>query len=368
MVRLFSALPPLARAARSRRRPFFAPELLESRQLLSVAAFPSHAMLAPVVNVPALIGPAVASPVSTTSGSLASAVNPTYQVQLIIDVNPAGTGAVGGHEFTETIVFFGDSFATGPISVAPTSTTGAGNPSSGASTGGNAARPHRPHDHVDHAAGRVDRRRHRGCEPGPDHHRRRAAAPRRHQPGAEYGTRDDAGRPDRGTGRAAARAAQLGQGFESPVGQGSDVQLEKSLFRPSTRTLIEPELPATDYIEPIAPAPENPAPVEPAQPAQPVVPSTPARDVQAGETILLEPIGLSDPQTQERLPVLVPRLEINTQQETPAWSMATMVGTAAIATGGYQLLLGGSNRFNQRWLPTRGSSARSRARKARAST
>ena len=370
MVRLFfSARPPLARAPRSRRRLFFSPELLESRQLLSVAAFPSHAMLAPVVNIPALIGPAVASPVSTTSGSLSSAVNPTYQVQLIIDVNPAATGAVGGHGFTETIVFFGDSFATGPISAAPTPTTGAGSPSSGPSTGGNAGATTSPTTTtsitplaVSIVAGSAGVNRAPivivvAPQPLAVTNLAPSMAPVTTQAVQTAVLEEQPLAPP-----------QLGQGFESPVGQGSDVQLDKSLLRPSTRTLIEPALPATDFIEPLAPAPENPIPVEPAQPAQPVVPSTPTPDVQAGETILLEPIGLSDPQTEERLPVLVPRLEINTQQETPAWSMATLFGTAAVATGGYQLLLGGSPRFNQRWLPTRGSSARSRARKARAST
>ena len=152
----------------------------------------------------------------------------------------------------------------------------------------------------------------------------------------------------------------LGQGFESGQTQGTDLRPENGLLAPMAPVRFEPQVPATDFIEPFRPEPVNPPA---AQPAEPVGPPAPARNAQPVETVPVSPATPTDLSRSPEFPILSPVAESQTEDATPSWSMAAMVGTAAIASGGYHLVLGGSNRFNQRWFPTRGASKKNRERK-----
>jgi hypothetical protein len=154
----------------------------------------------------------------------------------------------------------------------------------------------------------------------------------------------------------------LGQGFESGQTQGAELRPDKGLFAPTTPVPFEPQLPATDFIEPFRPAPVNPPVNPPADPVGPPAPA-PAQDAQPVETVPVNPAEATELSRSPEFPILSPMAESQTEAATPSWSMAAMVGTAAIAGGGYHLVLGGSNRFNQRWIPTRASSKKNRERK-----
>jgi hypothetical protein len=154
----------------------------------------------------------------------------------------------------------------------------------------------------------------------------------------------------------------LGQAFEAPVGQGLEEFEPGALIKKKeTPTRIEMELFPGDYIEPMRATPEDANPAAPAQPAEPPAAETTGRIIEPVEAILAAPVNVSEWGKQPDLPLLTPRIEIQTHDEYATWSLATVVGTTAIATGGYQLLMGGSARFNQRWLPTRRSSRRKSA-------
>lgn len=144
----------------------------------------------------------------------------------------------------------------------------------------------------------------------------------------------------------------LGQGFESPVGQGFESLFGPVLRGQQIKGWIDLELPGADYVEPIDAAPAMPAPDQPAVP----VPT----DANAVTEILLDPVALSDWGKMPASPILTNDLDSARHDESPTWSLAAMIGTTAIATGGYQLVLGGSARFNQRWLPSRRSASRRR--------
>ncbi len=156
----------------------------------------------------------------------------------------------------------------------------------------------------------------------------------------------------------------LGQGFESGQTQGGTPAPE-TLFRGPVLPLpIQPQEPGTDYVEPYEAPPENPMPGEPAEPATPAAQPKAARDAEPVESIVLEPIQLTQWAKAPAVPVVTPGTEITAHEDYPTYSLATMVGTAAVASGGYHLVFGGSNRFNQRWLPTRRSSSGSGTRKS----
>ena len=95
------------RVGRNRRRAFFIAEVLETRQLLSVAAV--HQMVAPVANVPALVGPAVPSPVAGV-GSTGATAGATQQVQVVLEIIPVTINVGGGSGVTQGFFIVGESF------------------------------------------------------------------------------------------------------------------------------------------------------------------------------------------------------------------------------------------------------------------
>ena len=109
MARL-SSMSTRPRSDRARRRVFFCAESLESRQLLSVAAF--HPAIAPVANVPAAVGPLVPSSVGT-QGTAGSAAGANQGIQVVLEFNPVVSGQSSFNGFTETIFIFEQPSATG---------------------------------------------------------------------------------------------------------------------------------------------------------------------------------------------------------------------------------------------------------------
>ena len=107
------------RSDRARRRVFFCAESLESRQLLSVAAF--HPAIAPLPNVPAAVGPLVPSSVGT-QGTAGSAAGANQGIQVVLEFNPVVSGQSSFNGFTETIFIFEQPSANGTGASAPTAT------------------------------------------------------------------------------------------------------------------------------------------------------------------------------------------------------------------------------------------------------
>jgi hypothetical protein len=157
----------------------------------------------------------------------------------------------------------------------------------------------------------------------------------------------------------------LGQGFESPVGQGAEPVPDASAPGQLVPTRIKAEPPATDIIEPYQPAIDEKAPTaEPVPPGdQPAAPAVPRVDAPV-DTPRAEPLEVMEHSDAPRFPVASARLDAEPAIETPTWSMATVVGTAAVISGGYHLTFGGSSRFNQRWIPTRQSSRKTLGRRS----
>jgi hypothetical protein len=147
----------------------------------------------------------------------------------------------------------------------------------------------------------------------------------------------------------------LGQGFESGQTQGGVLLPPEEVLRAEPVPVrIRPQEPATDYVEPYEVAPENPAPGRPDQPAAPANSPSLESDADSLESALLEPIRSAD--WSEAVPrATTARLEGTVHDDGPSWRLATLVGTAAIASGGYRVVHGRSKRFNQRWLPVRRS-------------
>ena len=53
-------------------------------------------------------------------------------------------------------------------------------------------------------------------------------------------------------------------------------------------------------------------------------------------------------------PLPAPSTDLEKAPEAqPAWSVSTLAGTAAVAAGGYRLVLGWSDRIRRRWLAGR---------------
>jgi hypothetical protein len=341
------------RAGRNRRRVFYFAEVLETRQLLSVASVASvHAIAAPLINVPAIIGPVIPSPVTTSP--TASTTSTTQLVEVVFVVNQAGSNAGSGNGGSPGFLVFEESFSGGIFSGAgnPTSTTSAAsNPTAGASAGSAAA----TQTSITPLTATI--------LAGPSGVNRApiiVVVPQ--QPlvvnlgPSTISVTTQAILLTATQEEQPLAPAVLGQGFESPVGQGIEIQPDTNIQGQTVPARIELQRPATDYIEPSQPAPENSAP---AQPVEPPAAETARRVTEPVEAILTEPIALTDWGKQPDLPLLTPRIELSANEEYPTWSLATMVGTAAVASGGYQLLMGGSDRLNQRWIPTRRSSRRS---------
>lgn len=364
MVRFSSSKPMRPRSDRARRRVLFSAESLETRQLLSVAA-----MQPVVAPVPAIPVPAAFGPVSTVAGGLGSSispvvVSPVYEVTL--QVNPIVQGGFASHGFTETILVIDEPIATGSGATSPTtpvgpiSSTGSGTssptPTGGASetTGNNAITPLTATVLAGPAGGG----------------RAGAIVVVAPQPVVSFFGSSTIPVTTQAILNTATLEEQplappvLGQGFESGQTQGLDPRIDGLFKAPQADVPLEPTIPAIDVIEPFQPA-VVPAPA--AQPAQPddVLPApAPVRDVEPAQVVPVEPAILTDWDRAPEFPILSPRTKSQSEAEAPSWSMAAMVGTAAIAGGGYHLVLGRSNRFNQRWLPTRGTSKPSRGRKS----
>jgi len=333
---------------------FFA-EVLESRQLLSVASI--HAVAAPIANVPAIFGPVVPSPV-TGIGSTASAstASPTTPIQVVIVVAQGGPNAGLSNGTNQGLFVIEEFFAPGISSGAINATSPT--PSSASSTASTSA-----------AASNSITPLTATVLAGPTGVSRApvivVVVPQPLVANLGPSSISVTTQAILATATLEEQPLQppvLGQGFESPAGQGSELLPESKLQKQAEPARIELQLPATDYIEPFQAAPDVPAPGAPAQPVEPQAAAIAGRVVEPVEDLLAEPISLTEWGKQPDLPLLTPRIEIAAHDEYPTWSLATMVGTFAVASGGYQLLLGGSARFNQRWIPSR----RTRRRKSSA--
>jgi hypothetical protein len=361
MGRMSSLQPTRSGPGRARRRIFLLAESLESRRLLSVGAM--HPGVAPIANVPALIGPAVASPL-TNAGATASAVAPTLQVPIVIEVGQLTINFGTGASVTENL-FIVDGFSSSGINI-PTPA-----PVSGVSQAPTPVLPNPTSDGNASASPTATT----SITPltatilaGPAANRAPiivivmpqtlinlapSTIPVTTQAILLTATLEE--QP--------LQPPVLGQGFESGQTQGSLYPPENSLRELPRPAPVKLQEPATDYVEPYeAVPPENPAPAEPAQPAPPAVLPKDIREADPLESVVLDPVERTDRAEVPPLPIMTTASGTVTRDEYPTWSLSTLVGTAAIASGGYQLLLGGSNRFNQRWLPTRHSSRKSRAR------
>ncbi len=354
MRRMSSLLPTRSRPERTRRRVFFLAESLETRQLLSVAAI--HPANAPVANVPALIGPAVASPVA---GNLATgaanaatpAVNaPPASLPIVIELGQFTINFGNGSSVTESVFLVEGFSSTGIGATSPAPSTGfsqspspvMSNPTSPSNGGGNAA------SNVAITPLTATILAGPTAKSAPVIVIIAPQAPINLTPSTIPVTTQAI----LATATLEEQPLQppvLGQGFESGQTQGGLMLKAEELLRAPTPPIsIKPAAPATDYVEPYEAAPENPAPVEAAPPAiQP--------DAGLLESILLDPINVTDRAETTPLPAPTPRLETTTHDQGGTWSVAALVGAAAVASGGYHLVHGRSNRFNQRWLPVRRS-------------
>jgi hypothetical protein len=331
-------------------------ENLESRRLLSAAAF--QPMAATGVAVSAIIGPAVTSPIVPIV-SASPGANMASQIQVGFGLEPIVPNAPAGSVVSQPIFIIEVSFSNG-IGAAPSQPSA--NPTSGMQTGGTIA--------ANGVTGQIAPLTPTVLAGSTARNRTPVIVIVEPQPLiANLG---------RSTSSAVTQAILLmamleeqpiqppvlGQGFESSVGQDVESVPDGAVRGQLMPTRIKVEPPATDIIEPYQPADEQKAP--PAEPGTPVdQPAAPAppRNAAPVDTLQDAPLEVREQSDAARLRVAVPRLDTETTIETPTWSMATVVGTAAVVSGGYHLTLGGSNRFNQRWIPTRRKVRERRSRK-----
>ena len=322
--------------------------------MLSVAAV--HQMVAPVANVPALVGPAVPSPVAGV-GSTGATAGATQQVQVVLEIIPVTINVGGGSGVTQGFFIVSESFSTGPVSgeiSTPTSAAASANPStsSGASASTAAASPSITPLTATILAGPT------GANRAPIIVVVQPQVVVANLAPSTIGVTTQAILATATLEEQPLQPPVLGQGFESPVGQSLEYPPGAILKAKETPTRIEMELFPGDYIEPMRATPEDANPAAPAQPAETPAVETTGRVIEPVDAVLAAPVTVSEWGKHPDLPLLTPRIEIQTHDEYATWSLATVVGTTALATGGYQLLMGGSARFNQRWLPTRRSSRR----------
>jgi hypothetical protein len=364
MGRFPSPMPTRPRVGRARRRVFFCAESLESRQLLSVAAF--HPTIAPTGNVPAAVGPVVPSPVVNV-GTPAAATGLAPVLQIVIEINPVATGQASNHGFTETIFIFEETLSSGIGAASPTTPAGNSTSPGGTTSSATSTNPGEASSTSSSAITPLTST----ILAGPAAGNRAAIAvvvvPQTPVANFAPSTIPVTTQAILATATLEEQPIQppvLGQGFESGQTQGIDPRSENAFTAPKVPVRIEPQIPAIDFIEPYRPALDQPPAAQPAQPAKTPTTPAPARNAEPVEALPVEPAALTDPGKSPEFPILSPRTDDRTEAETPSMSMAAMVGTAAIASGGYHLVLGGSNRFNQRWIPTRGSSKTNRGRRS----
>lgn len=354
-----------ARSGRPRRRRLFLAEVLETRRLLSVSApaLPHAVVSAPLV--PALVGPMTSS--TGTTSSAAGALSPSGSGQATPQVLvPVYAINFNFGNLNETLVIFEFAGSTGTSSPAPTgSSTAAQGPiatfsgttadtTTNTTTASSSPTAQTP-DITPLTATILS---------SPAASGRAVVVIIAPQPlVANLGPSTIPATAQAILATAALEEQPigppvLGQGFESPVGQGFESLFGPVLPARPVQGWIDLELPGADFVEPIDAAPVMPEPAAP-MPDQPAVPVP--TDANAVTEILLDPVALSDWGKMPASPILTSELDAARHDEYPTWSLAAIVGTTAIATGGYQLVLGGSARFNQRWLPSRRSAPRRKA-------
>lgn len=354
-----------ARSGRPRRRRLFLAEILETRRLLSAAALP-HA-IAPVSLAPALVG-SMNSPAGTTSPTAGA-------------LSQLGAGAQAPHGFVpifnfnfnlgnsdETVViieFSGNpGFSSAPSSGSSTVSQGPVATFSGITEGTSALSPTMTDTTGPTAQTPSITPLTAVILSGPSVGGRNVVVVIVPQPlVANLGPSTIPATAQAILTTAALEEQPLGppvlgQGFESPVGQGAISLFGPNLMDQTTPGWLDLVLPPTDYIEPIDAAPAIPEPAAPS-PDQPAVPVP--TDADSVTEILLDPVTVADWGKMPASPILTSDLDAPRHDEYPTWSLAAMIGTTAIATGGYQLVLGGSARLNQRWLPNRRSASRRKA-------
>ncbi len=360
-----------ARSRRPRRRRLFLAEVLETRRLLSAAALP-HA-IAPASLAPALVGPmtpsaGTTSPTGTTSpaaGALSQLSSGQPASQIVIPIYTLNFNLGNPNETLVIVEFSGNpGFSSAASSGSSTVSQGPVATFSG-TTGGMSALSTTTTDTSGPTAQTPS------ITPltavilsGPSVGGRDVVVVILPQPLVANLGPSAIPATDQAILATAALEEMplgppvLGQGFESPVGEGFVSLFGPNLMSHTVPGWLDLVLPPTDYIEPMNAAPAIPEPAAPA-PDQPAVPVP--TDANAVTEILLDPVALSDWGKMPASPILTSDLDAPRHDEYPTWSLAAMIGTTAIATGGYQLVLGGSARLNQRWLPIRRSASRRRA-------
>jgi hypothetical protein len=340
--------------ARAPRRTVVLVEPLESRQLLAAGAF--QPIMAPALAVPAIIGPAQASPISPIAPP-APVANQAPSIEIVFGLISVGAGASAGHGFVETVFIFESSFSSGSIGAAGQAPN---NPTTGPLAGGSAG-----------ATGSIAPLTPTVLAGSAGRNQTPVVVIVLPQPLVVNLAPSTISVTTQAILATALLEEQplpppvLGQGFESPVGQALESSPERGLPGHLIPARVKAEPPATDFIEPYLPVlEENAPPAEPGQPVGPPVAPAPPQDSTAVDTAEVEPLALTDPTEAPRFPTSSPRLDAETPADTPMWSLSTVVGTAAVVSGGYRLALGGSSRFNQRWIPTRRSSRMTRGRRS----
>ncbi len=352
----------------ARRRRVLLAEPLESRQLLSAAAF--QPMVATGLNVSAILGPAQTATITpivpgAPTVSMASEIEIGFGLNPIVPNAPAGSGA------GQTILVIEISFSGGPGASAgggassPAPTSGMGEMAGTSGTSGTSSS-----SGATSTTSSITALTPTGLA-GPTARAQTAAvvfvAPP--QPLVVNLAPSTISAATQAILQQAILEEQpvgppvLGQGFESPVGQGLEWNpaANPGALLPRIRQALPP---ATDIIQPLRPpAQDAPQPLEPGETVEPPALPAPAPEKAPVDNEPLEPLRTTDLEQAQRIPDVAPRLDTETRGDPPSWSMASMVGTAAIVSGGYRLALGGSNRFNQRWIPTRRSSRSTRGRR-----
>ncbi len=343
------------RLDRARRRVLFCAESLESRQLLSVAAV--QGAIAPALHAPAAIGPAISSP-AANAGASASSFGSGSVVEVIFQFNPSFNGGMASHGFVETIFLIAEAPSLG-TGVSSAAAGGSGGSSSSASPIGDAT-----------GIGSGETSGNTSITPltatvlagaNANGHATIAIVVTTQPVVANFSSSTIPVTTQAILVTAAVEQQPLappalGQGFESGQTQGVDPRTGELFKLPDAPVRVEPMAPAIDVIEPYRPAADQaPAalPVQPDEAPPAPIPAIPALPI---EGLPIEPAFVSGRDDAPEFPVLSPRNESRTETETPSLSMAAIIGTAAVAGGGYHLVLGRSNRFNQRWIPTRRSS------------
>ena len=258
------------RSDRARRRVFFCAESLESRQLLSVAAF--HPAIAPVANVPAAVGPLV--PSVGTQGTGGSAAGANQGIQVVLEFNPVVSGQSSFNGFTETIFIFEQPSANGTGASAPT-VTGSPTPNAGLGTLSTTSSTSSSETSSSQAIAPLTAT----ILAAPGSANRTAVIaivlPQTLVTNLVSSTIPVTTQAILATATLEEQPIQppvLGQGFESGQTQGTDLRPENGLFTPKTPIPFEPQLPAIDFLEPFRPEPVNPPAAQPAEPVGPPAP------------------------------------------------------------------------------------------------